>query len=56
MAHSRMSRLAGPLAVAAGALMVVAQLVMLPFDPKDHVATTTAPAFRSAGSCTSWAS
>jgi hypothetical protein len=29
--------------------MVVAQLVMLPFDPKDHVATTTAPAFRLGG-------
>ena len=49
MARSRMSRLAGPLAVAAGALMVVAQLVMLPFDPKDHVATTTALAFQIGG-------
>jgi hypothetical protein len=35
--------------VAAGVLMVVAQLVMLPFDPKDHVATTTAPAFQVGG-------
>ena len=29
--------------------MVGAQLVMLPFDPKDHVATTTAPAFQLGG-------
>src|SRR4029450_9431352 len=38
-----------PAAVAAGTLMVVAQLVMLPFDPKDHVATSTAPAFQLGG-------
>ena len=49
MTRSRLSRLAGPLAVAAGVLMVVAQLVMLPFDPKDHVATTTALAFQVGG-------
>jgi len=29
--------------------MVGAQLVMLPFDPKDHVATTTAVAFQLGG-------
>jgi hypothetical protein len=29
--------------------MVGAQLVMLPFDPNDHVATTTAPAFQLGG-------
>jgi hypothetical protein len=44
-----LSRLAGPFAVSAGGLMVGAQLVMLPFDPKDHVATTTAPAFQFGG-------
>lgn len=49
MSHSILSRLAGPFALAAGALIVVAQLVMLPFDPKDHVATTTAPAFQFGG-------
>jgi len=49
MSHSILSRLAGPFALSAGALIVVAQLVMLPFDPKDHVATTTAPAFQFGG-------
>jgi len=49
MHQSSLSRLAGPLGVAAGTLMVGAQLVMLPFDPKDHVATTTAPAFQLGG-------
>jgi hypothetical protein len=44
-----LSRLSGPFAVSAGVLIVVAQLVMLPFDPKDHVATTTAPAFQFGG-------
>jgi len=29
--------------------MVVAQLVMWPFDPKDHVATSTDPAFQAGG-------
>ncbi len=47
--HSPLARLAGPLAVAAGVLMVGAQLVMLPFDPQDHIATTTAPAFQIGG-------
>ena len=44
-----LSRLAGPFAVSAGVLIAGAQLVMLPFDPKDHVATTTAPAFQFGG-------
>jgi hypothetical protein len=37
------------MALVAGLLIVVAQLVMLPFDPDDHVATTTDPAFQVAG-------
>ncbi|MGH3306249.1 MAG: hypothetical protein ACRDOX_01065 [Nocardioides sp.] len=49
MSHSIMSRLAGSFALSAGVLIVGAQLVMLPFDPKDHVATTTAPAFQLGG-------
>ena len=49
MSHSILSRAAGPFALSAGAMIVVAQLVMLPFDPKDHVATTTAPAFQFGG-------
>jgi hypothetical protein len=49
MTRSILSRLAGPFALSAGALIVGAQLVMLPFDPKDHVATTTAPAFQLGG-------
>lgn len=49
MSDSSLSRLAGPLAVSAGVLMVGAQLVMLPFDPKDHVATTTSPVFQIGG-------
>jgi hypothetical protein len=35
--------------MSAGVLMVGAQLVMLPFDPDDHVATTTALAFQIGG-------
>jgi hypothetical protein len=49
MLQSPLSRLAGPLGIAAGTLIVGAQLVMLPFDPKDHVATTTARAFQLGG-------
>jgi hypothetical protein len=49
MSHSVLSRLAGPFAVAAAVLIVGAQLVMLPFDPKDHVATTTAIVFQLGG-------
>lgn len=49
MSHSILSRLAGPLALSAGIFIVGAQLVMLPFDPKDHVVTTTSPAFQLGG-------
>ena len=49
MSDPSVSRLAGPFAVAAGVLVVGAQLVMLPFDPQDHVATTTAVAFQIGG-------
>ncbi len=47
MSDSRLAHIAGPIAVAAGALMVVAQLIMLPFDPDDHVATATDPVFQT---------
>ena len=49
MSHSRLAHIAGPMAVAAGLLMVVAQLVMLPFDPNEHVATSTDPVFQVGG-------
>ena len=49
MLDSPLSRLAGPMALAAGVLIVVAQLVMLPFDPDDHVATSTDPVFQVGG-------
>ena len=49
MLDSPLTRIAGPLALAAGVLMVVAQLVMLPFDPNDHVATSTDPVFQIGG-------
>src|SRR5680860_837579 len=49
MSHPPLSRLAGPTALAAGVLMVVAQLVMFPFDLKDHVATSTDPRFQAGG-------
>lgn len=42
-------RAAGPLALVAGTLMVVAELAMWPFDPKDHVATTQSVVFQVAG-------
>jgi hypothetical protein len=47
--ESSLARLAGPLGLAAGVLVVGGQLVMLPFDPQDHVATTTAVAFQIGG-------
>lgn len=47
--ESSLSRFAGPFGVTAGVLVVGGQLVMLPFDPKDHVATTTAVAFQVGG-------
>ena len=49
MSTSPLTRLAGPMALAAGVLIVVAQVMMLPFDPKDHVATSTDPQFQIAG-------
>ncbi len=49
MLSSPLTRLAGPLALTAGVLIVVAQLLMLPFDPKDHVATSTDPVFQIGG-------
>jgi hypothetical protein len=39
----------GPSALSAGILIVIAQAMMLPFDPKDHVATTQEPVFRIGG-------
>ena len=42
-----LSRQAGPLALAAGTLIIVAQLLWLPFDPDDHVATATDPVFQT---------
>jgi hypothetical protein len=47
MSDSPLSRLAGPLALAAGALIIVAQLLWLPFDPDDHVPTATDPVFQT---------
>jgi hypothetical protein len=44
-----LTRIAGPTALAAGVLLVVAELVMWPFDLKAHVATTTDPVFQIAG-------
>jgi hypothetical protein len=49
MSHSPLAKLAGPSALGAGLLIVAAQLTMLPFDPKDHVATTTDPVFQIGG-------
>jgi hypothetical protein len=37
------------MSLAAGVLFIVAQLMMLPFDPNDHVATSTDPVFQVAG-------
>jgi hypothetical protein len=37
------------MALIAGALVVLAQLLMLPFDPKDHVPTSQSPQFQFAG-------
>jgi hypothetical protein len=46
MSTSLITRLAGPAAVAAGTLMVAAQLVLSMFDMSQHVATTTDPLFQ----------
>ena len=42
-------RVAGPTALFAGIAFVVAQLMMLPYDPKDHQATSQAVPFQVAG-------
>ena len=42
-------RVAGPLALAAGPLMLVAEVAMWPFDPGDHLATTRNVVFQVAG-------
>ncbi len=47
--RSPVARLTGPLALAAGLLITIAQLVMLPFDPKDHVPTSQSPVFQLGG-------
>ena len=44
-----LARVAGPLALVAGLLIVFAQLAMLPFDPKDHVPTSQSVVFQGAG-------
>jgi hypothetical protein len=49
MPRSPISRLAAPCAIAAGILMIVAQAVMLPFDPDDHQETSQDPVFQVAG-------
>ena len=41
MPASHLSRLAGPAAIAAGALLAIGELVILQFDVSDHVATST---------------
>ncbi|MFD3401445.1 hypothetical protein ACFWUU_12235 [Kribbella sp. NPDC058693] len=48
--HSALARLAGPLAVAAGLLMVVVELAILPIvDVDDHVGTSTNLVYRISG-------
>ena len=47
--RSPLAQLAGPMALTAGILIVVAQVMMLPFDVKDHVATSQSPVFQMAG-------
>jgi hypothetical membrane protein len=46
MTASLITRLAGPAAIAAGTLMVTAQLVLSTFDMDQHVATSTNPLFQ----------
>jgi hypothetical protein len=46
MTASLITRLAGPAAIAAGALMVGAQLVLSTFDMTEHIATSTNPLFQ----------
>ena len=49
MPLSPLSRLAGPFGLTAGALIIGGQAVMFPYDPQDHVATSTATAFQIGG-------
>jgi hypothetical protein len=49
ISQSPLARLAGPSAITAGVLMVGAQLAMLPFDPREHVATSQSPVFQIGG-------
>jgi hypothetical protein len=44
-----LARIAGPTALAAGVLMVVAEVVMWPFDPAQHQATSSDPVFQAGG-------
>jgi hypothetical protein len=46
---SPFARYAGPLAVVAGILITLAQLVMLPYDPKDHIRTSQSLGFQVGG-------
>jgi hypothetical protein len=49
MLSSPLTRLAGPMSLVAGVLIIAAQLLMLPFDPNEHVATSTDPQYQIAG-------
>ena len=46
MTASLITRLAGPAAIAAGTLMVGAQLILTTFDMSEHIATSTSPLFQ----------
>jgi hypothetical protein len=43
------ARQAGPAALLAGGLIIVAQLLMMPFDPKNHIETTQSVQFQIGG-------
>src|SRR3954447_22045361 len=49
MPRTPLAKFAGPSALGAAVLIVIAQAMMLPFDPKEHVATTQEPLFRIGG-------
>jgi hypothetical protein len=50
MTHAApLARIAGPTALAAGVLLVVAEALMWPFDQQAHVATSTDPVYQVAG-------
>jgi len=46
MTTSPLTRLAGPAALVAGLLIVIGELVIMPFDVSKHVATSTDPVFQ----------